>query len=435
MNPEAVFNRYDIRGAYPDEIDEDFAERLGVAVGHYAQKEQAACVVTGKDTRDSSRAIYDAFLTGLRRTGVHVTDTGIGTTDRTALAAHHYNGIGVMVTASHHAWKRTGFKLLYPNGHGFSNQDMDRVKTLFLENNVHGDTAAGAMLQVQDEFDETYTAVAKKTFQTFVGEELDARVVLDAVGGAERFAPVLFEELGATIQAVERETPPAPEPAEETRQDVARALTKSGADIAVGYDPDADRVYVLHPEQGWLNGDDVFYLLARIIQPDVVVASLDTSPMIESLDASIHYTRVGDVFVAETGVEVDADLLGEPNGHYAVTDFCWYNSGIFASLLLAAYAANIPELLDPVQEWETIRHVETFKSMKERDEAMSHVMKHVAKEYDVLSTADGIKFETHEVTGLVRPSGTAPKIRLGVHGEGDITEQVNQIRAHVFSDG
>ena len=33
---EAVFNRYDIRGTYPDEIDEAFAYRLGRAAGTYA---------------------------------------------------------------------------------------------------------------------------------------------------------------------------------------------------------------------------------------------------------------------------------------------------------------------------------------------------------------------------------------------------------------
>lgn len=431
MDPDAVFNRYDIRGDHPEEIDEAFAERLGKAVGTHAQEEAWATVVVGRDTRDASEAVYTPLLRGIRSTGADVVDAGVSVTDRTALAATHYGGMSVMVTASHHAWRRTGFKLLYPEGNGFSNEDLDRVEERFrAEAFAEGE---GSMLRVQHEFDELYIERMQEVFHSHADALDGVTVVVDAVGGSERTAPLVFEELGATVHAVERDARPEPEPGKDSRADVAAALAEHEADIAVGYDPDADRVYAIHPGEGWLNGDRLFYLLARIVEPDRIVASLDTAPIIEEVDAAVEYTRVGDIFVAAKGMEVDADLLGEPNGHYAVPDFCWYNSGVLASLLLAAHHDHIPAMLDPVRDHATFRHVERFATVAERDEAMNAVMKAVARNYEVLSTEDGVKFSAENVIALARPSATTPKIRLIVHGTDAITEQVDGIRDTLFA--
>lgn len=424
MDAETVFNRYDIRGTYPDEIDEAFAERLGKSAGTYAVRDERGRVVVGRDTRDASRAVYDSFINGVRATGANVIDVGVSTTDRTALAGTHYGGIAVMVTASHHAWERTGFKFIHEQGNGFTNQDLDVVKQLFHEQSF--ETGDGTLLQVQHEFDETYIEQVAAGFREFI-DGIDATAVLDAVGGAERTSALLFEELGATIVPVERETLPAPEPSAEHRADVIELLKQQDADIVVGYDPDGDRVYVVHPELGWIDGDRLFYALAQIVRPDQIVASLDTSPIIEQVGAPVAYTRVGDIFVAEKGMDLDADLLGEPNGHYAVTDFCWYNSGIFASLLLAAHHAELPELLAPVAAYRTERAVKLFDSVEARDDAMNSIIQQVAQRYDVVSTSDGIKFEADGVTGLVRPSGTSPKVRLITHFKAGQEERAKQV--------
>jgi phosphoglucosamine mutase len=429
MDADAVFNRYDIRGTYPDEIDETFAERIGKAAGTYAIRESRGTVVVGRDTRESSDAVHTAFIDGIRSTGADVVDVGVGTTDRTALAANHYGGIGVMVTASHHAWKRTGFKFLYEQGHGFSNDELDAIHDLFEEQQFErGD---GTKLTVQDEFDETYIEAVQSAVTDIPDTDLSATVVLDAVGGTQRTAAWIFEELGATVIEVERDERPEPEPTPDTRQDVHEQLDKTDADIAVGYDPDGDRVYVIHPDYGWIDGNQLFYMLGVITGADSIVASIDTAPPIEQLGADVTYTRVGDVFVAEKGVDLAADLLGEPNGHYAVTDFCWYNSGIFASLLLTAYHGRFDTMLADTEDYVTHRFVQTFDSIDDRDTAMTDVKKQVAQQFDVVSTMDGLKFEGDGFTGLVRPSGTSPKIRLIVHAE-DADVAANQIQDHVF---
>lgn len=413
MDPEAVFTRYDIRGDHPEEIDAEFAERLGRAVGTYARQEDRGQVVVGRDTREASEAVRDPFIAGVRAAGANVVDVGVGPTDRTALAAEHFGGVGAMITASHHSWDRTGFKLLYERGNGFTNQDLDRVRDLFRSEEF--ETGEGTLIREQHEFDEEYMERAEKVFRD-MADGIDATVVVDPAGAAGRTAPLLFEELGAEVVEHEWSERPDPEPAEGNRAAVRATMERDDADLAVGYDPDADRVYLFHPDIGWVDGDRLFHAMAQIVEPERVVASIDTAPMLEELDIDISYTRVGDVFVAEEGVERDADLLGEPNGHYAVPAFSWYNSGVFCSLLLAAHADDLPALLEPVKDHRTERFVTEFDTMNERDHAMREVKKRVAERYDVVSRVDGVKFAGDGVVALARPSGTSPKIRLVVHG-------------------
>ncbi|MFB6265760.1 MAG: hypothetical protein ABEI07_01610, partial [Candidatus Nanohaloarchaea archaeon] len=327
-----------------------------------------------------------------------------------------------------HAWNRTGFKLLHERGNGFSNQELEEVEELFRGGGF--ESGSGTVMRVQHEFDETYI---EKILDRFEEDALEGlKVVLDAVGGSQRTAPTLFERLGAEVEEFERGQRPDPEPGEGNRRGVLEAVKDSRADLGLGYDPDGDRVYVFHPELGWVDGDRVFYLLARIVEPDTVVASIDTSPLLEEVDAEIEYARVGDVFVSGKGVEVGADLLGEPNGHYAVPDFTWYNSGILSSLLLASRHSDLKGMLEDAEDYTASRYSEEYTGVEERDEALSDVKKAVAKNYDVVSTVDGLKFEGEGFTGLVRPSGTSPKIRLVVHSEGGADEKAGEVRDKVF---
>lgn len=435
MTYEDVFNRYDIRGEWPDEIDPAFAERLGKAIGTYRLREQRFKVVVGHDTREHSRTAHEQLVEGLRSTGVEVIDVGLSTTDRVGLACQYHGALGVMVTASHHRWERTGFKLLYEQGYGFGNEDLGEVKDVFREQDF--ETGDGVVMGAEAEFTEEYLDRAEEYLEGFDGD-CDHIIVDCCNGGAVSIAPMLFEELGIETTLVNDERTGEdcePEPGEDSREEVAERLREEGADLAVGYDPDADRVYCIHPELGWIDGDRLFYLLARITGAGRITASIDTSPMIEELDAEVDYTRVGDVFVSAQGYEDDADLLGEPNGHYAMTDFCWYNSGVVASALLALHHDDIEELLGPVQEYRTERCVYHLEDGQEKEAAMQEVLKQVAIRYEVGSRVDGVQFRTDDgLTCLVRPSGTSPKLRLIVHGTGgDLEERAEEVRSHVFS--
>ena len=113
---ESIFKAYDIRGTYPDQINEELVKRIGKAFGIFTQNFVARSfyrVVVGRDGRNSSSALMDAFIKGVRSVGGDIVDIGLVSTDAMyfAIGKHNYDG-GVMVSASHNPKEYGGLKML-----------------------------------------------------------------------------------------------------------------------------------------------------------------------------------------------------------------------------------------------------------------------------------------------------------------------------------
>ena len=95
----SVFKAYDVRGLYPNEINEPLAELIGRGfVAHL----NAQCIAVSRDMRLSSPTIARAFIAGARAQGADVVDIGLMGTDQLyfAVASHQFDG-GAQITASH----------------------------------------------------------------------------------------------------------------------------------------------------------------------------------------------------------------------------------------------------------------------------------------------------------------------------------------------
>lgn len=419
-----VFTRYDIRGEYPGEIDESFALRLGKAAGANAKR----LVVVGFDTRISSKPLMDSFVLGILGEGVDVIDIGISPSDKVSLAGGHYGAdFAVMVTASHHPWNRNGFKFFYPKGNGFSNEDMEKIKKTYMKGPAaRPKRRAGRLEKKEAEFQEIYIERAISAFKRYF-EKIDAKVIVDCCEGAACMAtPVLLERLGADVIRLNCSGKPSdsvdPEPCENNRKHMVGKLKNTGADLVVGHDPDADRIYAFDNEGKWISGDELFCIFARILGAKKIVASLDTSGMLgDASGAHVEYTRVGDIFVSEKAMEVGAQFCGEPNGHYTFPAFSWYNSGAFAALLLSAVAKQIPLMRRSFPKYfvrkEKLEFNDVSGKMKKMDDIVSKVKAHTS--WRVLSEADGIKFCLEDALCLIRPSGTSHVLRVIVESKSE----------------
>ena len=109
-----IFKGYDIRGLYPEEVNEDAARCIGSAIVHFLKQQKGTIknIVVGRDMRDSSTPLAQALIEGITSTGVNVTDIGVVSTDVTyfAVAKYGYDG-SVAVTASHNPAEYNGFKV------------------------------------------------------------------------------------------------------------------------------------------------------------------------------------------------------------------------------------------------------------------------------------------------------------------------------------
>src|SRR5690349_510230 len=90
MNP-SIFKAYDVRGTYPDELNEETARAIGVGFAAYLKPTRIA---VGRDMRLSSPAIAAAFIDGVTAQGVDVVDYGMIATDMLyfAVAADGHDG-------------------------------------------------------------------------------------------------------------------------------------------------------------------------------------------------------------------------------------------------------------------------------------------------------------------------------------------------------
>jgi len=120
MDP-AIFKTDDIAGAYPDQLDEEDAWKIGCATARFLRSllrgyqrgqanSQSLCV--GRDMRTHSEPMAKALIEGMNATGANVIDIGMIDTPQMYFAVNHLGTCGgVQVTASHHPAKYSGFKI------------------------------------------------------------------------------------------------------------------------------------------------------------------------------------------------------------------------------------------------------------------------------------------------------------------------------------
>ena len=431
MKPEKVFKRYDIRGRFGDEIDKEFAEILGKAVGTFAKKNFGDRVVVSKDNKASSGLLKDSLIEGLRSTGVKVIDVGTGPTDYTAFCGKEHGAVSVQITSSHMPLDFNGFKLMYPEGNGFVNEDLYQVQDMFMDRDFsQGD---GGLNEMEEIMEQRYRGRIRIHGSKLGTQTVDRTVVVDTLGGATSgLLPGLLEHIGADVIDITQDDRPyrdPPDPKPEQLQELKKKVDEGEADLGLATDMDGDRIAAY--TNRFLTGDEIFGILAQAVNDDVI-ASVDTSKAVEDLleerGKDIDYTRVGDPFVMDKALEEGVGLAGEPNGHYAVLDFVPYNSGILAALVLAG--TDIEEALERLPKY----HVERSSfEVEDKDEAMKEIRVSVEESYDIVSEVDGVKFETEHCDVLVRPSGSSDKVRVVAESERRswLNEELPEIREKV----
>ncbi|MBR4662327.1 MAG: phosphomannomutase/phosphoglucomutase, partial [Lentisphaeria bacterium] len=104
-----IYKAYDIRGIYPEQLNEATAEKIGRAIVTFLKAKK---VVIGRDMRPHSVPLFQALVKGITEQGADVIDLGMCSTPM----CYHANGklkadASVMITASHNPAEWNGFKI------------------------------------------------------------------------------------------------------------------------------------------------------------------------------------------------------------------------------------------------------------------------------------------------------------------------------------
>ena len=421
-----VFKAYDVRGVYPDEIDEAGAEAIGRAyVEHFEPKR----IAVGRDMRLSSPEMQAALMRGASAAGAEVLDLGLVGTEMVyfAVGSLGLDG-GVMVTASHNPKEYTGMKIVrrgaLPVG-GESGLLEVRDRALGEPAAPGGEAGAIAPHDVWSAYvDRVLSFVDMASMRPL-------RVVIDAANGmAGAMLPPVLERL--PVEAVRCYFDPdgsfpnhEPNPLlPENREFIVAKTLEEGADLGVAFDGDADRCFFVDDTGEFVPGDFATALLAEAMlekEPGAKViydvrASWAVPETIERAGGVPLVNRVGHAFIKHRMRKEDAAFGGEVSGHYYFREFSQADSGVVPFLLMLELVSKrrrkLSELLGPLRE----RHFITGEiNTPVADVALKlqELKERYAGEGRV-SHLDGVSVDADDWHFNVRPSNTEPLLRLNL---------------------
>jgi len=334
-----IFKAYDIRGLYPDEIDEGMARRIGNAFARFLKAKR---LVVGRDMRTHSPEVAGGVMEGIRDAGCDVIDAGLCSTPMAyyAIATQDCDG-GLNVTASHNPGQYNGMKLCREGARPISGasgiKDIERrVKKAYPR--PVADRGRASEVDLLTDFAAHVAAFGSVARPVAVA--IDAAngmgaytlpPILERLEGVE--AHTLFMELDGTFPNHEAN------PLKEENLDPVRALVRErGADFGVGFDGDADRCCFVDETGRTVAADLMTALLARVFLEKYpgapVVYDLRSSwavkEEIEKAGGVAVRDRVGHSFIKATMRERGAVFGGELSGHFYFKDHFTCDSGEIA---------------------------------------------------------------------------------------------------------
>ena len=422
-----VFKAYDVRGIYPDELDEAGAYAIGRA---YVDEFQPRALAVGRDMRLSAPQMAEALIRGCSDEGAEVLDLGLIGTEMLyfAVGSLGLDG-GIMVTASHNPKEYTGMKIVrrgaLPVGGDSGLLDI-RTRAMTLEERSEGQSLG----QVRQEDIWPRRVDAVLSFID-VGAVKPLRVVIDAANGmggvmlppvVKRLpidaVPYFFEPDG---------TFPNHEPnplLPENREFIIEKVRTERADLGIAFDGDADRCFFVDDTGEFVPGDFVTALLAESILEKApgakilydVRASWAVPQTIERAGGVPLVNRVGHAFFKHRMREEGAVFGGEVSGHYYFQEFFRADSGVIPFLLMLELVSKRGQKLSEILAAYRERYFITGELNTPVDDVALKLqeLKERFGPEGTISHLDGLSVDAEDWHMNVRPSNTEPLLRLNL---------------------
>ena len=369
--PKELFGTDGIRGVpgkYP--LDDATLFRTGVALGEYLTEHPDAAksprVLIGMDTRESGPTLAGRIAQGLRSSGVEPVSAGVISTPGVAWLVHAEDfAAGVVISASHNPYHDNGVKLVSSRGMKFPDSAEAQIESRILA----AQNAGSARPQISNDglpptsplHNDYLSSLRRKMFG---GADLSGmKLVLDcANGAASALAPELFRSLGAQVVAM-FDRP-------DGRNINARCgslyphtmqekTALSGADLGVAFDGDADRAVFSTHSGRYVDGDAVLFAAGRYmkrakkLKGDTIVgtsmSNLGLERAFEREGLRLERVPVGDRYVLEKMLAIDANLGGEQSGHIIFLDDSTTGDGMLSAVKMASLV-SIAGKLDTLLE-------------------------------------------------------------------------------------
>ena len=424
---------------------------IGTAVARFTKGPRLLVV---RDMRPSGVELSAAFAEGVRAEGVAVTDLGIASTDFMYFASGRLDAPGAMFTASHNPAGYNGIKLCLagarPIGRDTGLSEIEALTNEALERPPRPTTLAP--LDHQDLLAE-YADHARSFVDP--GSLRPLKVVADTANGMGGLVvPLVMEGLPFDVELLYPELDgtfpnhPADPIQPENLVDLKDAVLRTGADIGLAFDGDADRVFLVderaEPVSGSLTTALVAVSMLEKHPGSTILYNLICSHVVPEVIAEHGgvglRTRVGHSFIKEVMAETGAVFGGEHSGHYYFRDNYRADSGIICALvvleLMSRAGAPLSAMLEPFRRYADSGEVNT--EVADPPAATEAVAASEALAGGRLDRLDGLTVDHGDWWYNLRPSNTEPLLRLNVEARteeecqrhvGEVLELVQRVTA------
>ena len=458
-----VFKAYDVRGTYPDLLNDQMGWQIGFGCSKFLLTDAAEAgettpmmknIVVGRDMRLSSPALSGKLIEGIRTHGGNVIDVGLVDTPFIYFAINHLDCAGgVMVTASHNPPQYNGFKVAKRRGKPVGeNTGLAEIRKHAAMVDRGMPTEENGRIEHRDLW-KPYI----KHVRSFLRLKRPLKVVVDASNGmAGTMAPKIFGPKGADIEGLtivelnydntkgDFVHEPNPLVASNLAQ-LRDAVVVENADLGICFDGDADRCVVVD-ERGSIVGCDhlTAFLAGSFLAkhgPAPVVYDLRSTKAVseEIIKAGGKPIRgrVGHVFMKQLMADHGGVFGGELSGHFYFRDNFNADSGAIAMAIVLSVVSSdtspLSERIKPIARYSQSGEI-NFEC-EDKDAAIESLQDEFGDRGDV-DFLDGITIDCFDAEGWwcnVRKSNTEPLLRLNAEARDRVTldQVVSMLSQHL----
>jgi phosphomannomutase / phosphoglucomutase len=442
--PKSIFRQYDVRGLVGRELTPDLARALGRAFAGVAADRlgRDPVIAVGRDNRPSGPGLAEGIRRGIAESGGTAID--VGTLPTPALyfgvSALRTDG-GLQVTGSHNPPEFNGFKMVL-GGEAFHGDDILELWEIITAERWR----TGRGKETSD------SSVLQRYREGIISRhklERSVRVVVDCGNGAGSLISVsTLEGLGAEVTPLFCESDGTfpnhhPDPTvPENLRDLQVEVRKSGAELGIAFDGDADRIGAVDETGEIIYGDQLLVLFGRDAvrrfgQGTPVIFDVKCSEVLPSAltaaGAQPVMWKTGHSLIKAKMKELNAPLAGEMSGHmFFGGDYLGFDDALFAAARLLEIVSRQPyglaTLLADLPRTFATPELRVECAEEEKFDLVERAALHFAGLYPV-NTIDGVRITFPKGWGLLRASNTQPV--LVMRFESTDPESRDQYRAEV----
>ena len=438
-----IFRAYDIRGIYPNELNEKTAYLITKAF--LKMFPNAKNIAVGGDFRLSTPLIKKTIIEALAKEGKKVFDVADGPTPvfRFALVKNNCDH-GIIITASHNPKEYNGLKIMDKNAYDYTGETIiyklyeiakkiidgtaSTVNTSKQTNSINStDIINTTKIDMTEEYIKYLTAKIKL--------KKPLKIILDTGNGACHEIPErIFKKLGCEVKTLFKEPDGnfpnhlADPHKEENLKTLQKEVLNEKANLGIAYDGDGDRIGIIDNQGRIISGFNILIMLARQAlnkkKGNIVFEIRAADALIKDTEnhgGKVFISKAGHSYVLEEIIKQNAIFGGEMTGHLYFP-YCYHNfdDGIFAGLKIAEIASEYDKFSDYFDSLpkifiskETVINIPDDIKFQKIEELKEYFKK---EKYDV-NDLDGIKINFKNGSALIRASNTAPQIKIIFEGK------------------